>query len=75
MGITQNDDYLLHSIRIRLYPNYLNAEKGKYIARTINEKSLSIEDVCKVMQTRGGFMGNYEDLLHNIHAYYEEAAY
>jgi hypothetical protein len=53
----------------------LPGAKGKFLARTINEKSISIEDVCNVLRTRGGFKDKFEDLLINIQEYNEEAAY
>jgi hypothetical protein len=75
MGITENVSYLLHPTRVKLYNNYLPGIPGKFIARTLNYKSISIEDVCNALRTRGGFKGDYEDLVHNIHKYYEETAY
>jgi hypothetical protein len=75
MGITEDVSYLLHRIRVRLHRNYLNGVQGKYVARTVNEKVLSIEDVCNALRTRGGFRGRYEDLLFNLCEYYEEMAY
>ena len=66
---------LLHRIRIKLYPNYLPNVEGSYIARTNNEKTLTIEDVCTAMKTRGGFTGSYETLLENVRQYYDEVAY
>jgi hypothetical protein len=56
-------DLILHRIRIRLYPNYLPKTAGAYIARTNNQKTLSIEEVCSIMKTRGGFAGDYGDLV------------
>ncbi|MDR0497631.1 MAG: DUF4469 domain-containing protein [Treponema sp.] len=66
---------VLHRIRIKLYPNYFQNAKGSYIARTNNEKTLSIEDVCTALKTRGGFTGNYEDMLEYIRQYNDEIAY
>jgi len=65
----------LHKIRVNLYPSYLPDVEGTYIARTENESSLSIEQVCAALKERGGFTGNYEDLLENVHRFFKEAAY
>ncbi|MDR0496430.1 MAG: DUF4469 domain-containing protein [Treponema sp.] len=66
---------VLHRIRIKLYPNYLQNSPGTFIARTNNEKTLSIEDVCTALKTRGGFIGNYEDMLEYVRQYNDEIAY
>ena len=64
-----------HHIRVKLYPNYLKNVEGAYIARTNNDASLSIEQVCAALKNRGGFTGNYEDLVDYVRKYYDEAAY
>ena len=73
--LTNNNDMIFHRIRVKLYPNYLNSVEGAYIARTDNDKSLSIEDICRIMKTRSGFSGNYEDLLEHVRQYYDEVVY
>jgi len=65
----------LHKIRVNLYPSYLPDVEGAYVARTENEASLSIEQVCAALKERGGFTGNYEDLLENVHRFFRETAY
>jgi hypothetical protein len=75
MTIKNGIDDVLHRIRIKLYQNYCPKIPGAYIARTYNEDSLSIEQVCATLKNRGGFNGSYDDLLVNIHKYYEEVAY
>jgi len=70
-----NVNSVLHRIRIKLYPNYLPAVDGKYIARTDNEASLSIQQVCAAMKERGGFTGNYGDLMENVNKFLDESAY
>ena len=75
MSTLNNLSIILHRIRIKLYPNYLPKVEGSYIARTNNEKTLTIEDVCTAMKTRGGFTGSYETLLENVRQYYDEVAY
>ena len=68
-------DMVFHHIRVKLYPNYLKNVEGAYIARTDNDKSLTMEDICKILKTRGGFSGNYEDLIDYVRQYYNEVAY
>ena len=76
MSITNKDfDDKLHRIKIRLYRNYLPNKGGKYLARTAHEDVLSIEDVCSMMKTRGGFKGDYSVLLDNIKCFLKETAY
>jgi hypothetical protein len=58
-----------------LYPNYLQNVEGTYIARTNNERTLTIENICKIMKTRAGFTGKYEDLLDYVHQFNDEVAY
>ena len=48
---------VMHSIGIKLYPNYLPGYEETYIARTVNDASLSIDDVCTSLTKRGGFTG------------------
>jgi hypothetical protein len=75
MAVLQTLNPILHRIRVKLYPNYLKHGEGAYIARTDNEKTLSVEDVCIALKTRGGFSGSFEDLLDYIRQYDEEVAY
>jgi len=75
MPVINNVNEKLHKIRVKLYPNYLPKVEGKYLARTNNEASLSIEDVCAALKNRGGFTGKYETLIENVKQYFDEAAY
>jgi hypothetical protein len=75
MAALQDLNPILHRIRVKLYPNYLKTAEGAYITRTDTEKTLSVEDVCTALKTRGGFTGNYEDLLEYVRQYYEEVSY
>jgi hypothetical protein len=75
MAIIDKIDEVLHHIRVKLYPNYLPKVEGAYIARTDNEATLSIEEVCAALKNRGGFTGNYNDLVEHIHQFFNEAAY
>jgi hypothetical protein len=75
MALINQVHEVLHRIRVKLYPSYLPHTEGTYIARTDNEASLSIEDVCAALKTRGGFTGSYEDLVEYVHQFFDEAAY
>ncbi|MDR0722642.1 MAG: DUF4469 domain-containing protein [Treponema sp.] len=66
---------MLHRIRVKLYPNYLPHVAGGCIARKDNEASLSIEEVCGALKNRGGFTGNYHDLVEYVKQFFDEAAY
>lgn len=66
---------ILHKIRVKLYPNYLPKTEGAYIARTDNEATLSLEDVCAALKNRGGFQGKFDELVNNIHQFFNELAY
>ena len=66
---------ILHRIRVKLYPNPFPKGEGTYIARTNNEKTLTIQDVCMAMKTRGGYAGRIDTLLENVRQYYDEVAY
>ena len=75
MGVIRNYTGALHRIRAKLYHNYLPATKGTYVARTDDEASLTIEKICETMKDRGGYAGNYGELVENIRRFLEECAY
>ncbi|MDR3333768.1 MAG: DUF4469 domain-containing protein [Treponema sp.] len=75
MAIINNVNEVLHRIRVHLYPNYLPGVQGAYIARTDNEASLGIEEVCAALKNRGGFTGNYDDLVEHVRQFFDETAY
>jgi hypothetical protein len=75
MALINNIIAVLHRIRVKLYPNYLTTVEGKYIARTNNEASLTIEDICAALKNRGGFTGNYSDLVEHVKQFFDELAY
>jgi hypothetical protein len=75
MAIINNVNEVLHRIRVKLYPNYLPKVEGAYIARTDNEASLSIEEVCAALKNRGGFTGNYDDMVEHVRLFLDETAY
>jgi hypothetical protein len=66
---------ILHKIKVKLYPNYLPGAEGAYIARTDNEATLSVEDVCTALKNRGGYQGKYDILVDNVNQYLNEMAY
>jgi hypothetical protein len=75
MAVINNVTEVLHRIRAKLYPNYLHGIDGAFIARTDDEASLSIEQVCAALKNRGGFTGNYQDLVEYVRQFFDEAAY
>ena len=75
MAIINNINEVLHRIRVKLYPNYLPGVDGQYIARTDNEAFLTVEQVCAALKNRGGFTGNYEDLIYYTRQFQDECAY
>jgi hypothetical protein len=75
MAIINNVTEVLHRIRAKLYPNYLHGVDGAYIARTDDEASLSIEQICAAMKNRGGYTGSYEDAVEHVKQFFDEAAY
>lgn len=68
-------DEILHHVYVRLYPNYFVNIEGAYIARTNSEASLSIEKICAALKNRGGFTGNYDDLVEYVKQFFDEMAY
>ena len=65
---------VLHWIRAKLYPNYLG-KGGPYLARSKADAPLSIEDICAAAKTRGGFTGQYDDLVKHTHIFVNEMLY
>jgi hypothetical protein len=53
----------MHSIRCKLYPNYLPATGGPFIARTDSEAALSIEQICAAIKNSGELKGSYPELV------------
>ena len=66
---------VLHRIRARLYPNVLDTVEGNFIARTDDETSLRVEEICSSMKERAGFTGQYDEAVEVIHQYLNEAMY
>jgi predicted Rdx family selenoprotein len=65
----------MHKMRAKLYPSYLPGTEGKYIARTSNEATVSIEDICASMKNRGGFDGSYEEAVKTLNHFFKEMMY
>ena len=64
----------MHKMRAKLYPSYLPGTEG-YIARTTNEASVTIEDICASMKNRGGFDGSYEESVKTLKHFLKEMMY
>jgi len=64
-----------YKIRSVLHPNYLPGTEGTFQARTVNEASLSVKQVCSFLFNRGGFEGDYDKLVDNVQQYFEEVVY
>ena len=75
MSIINDIKEVLHKIRVKLYPNYLPNVEGAYIARTDSEASLNVDKVCAALKNRGGYGGDYEDLVEGIKQFFDEAVY
>jgi hypothetical protein len=72
MAVINSVSEVLHRIRVKLYPNDIPNTEGAYIARTDNEASLSVEDVCAALKNRGGFTGNYNDMVEYVRQFFDE---
>ena len=75
MNLTYGTKPVMHRIRVKLYPNYLPGYESTFIARTDSEAVLDIEQVCAAYRDRGGFTGNFDDLVRHVKGYLKEAAY
>jgi hypothetical protein len=65
----------LHRVKIVLYPNTLPRVEGAYTAKTANEASLTVEEVCMALKERGGYAGSYEVLVDAVKKFLNEMAY
>lgn len=75
MSAINDTDEVLHRIRVKLYPSNLPGSKGAYSARTVNEAELTVEEVAAALVKRGGFTGNYHDLVMYVREFLSETAY
>jgi len=66
---------VLHRIRVKLYPNYFQHVEGAYIARTDNEATLDVKQVCSAAISRGGVECDLDDFMEYVEKYNEEVAY
>ena len=65
----------MHRMRARLYPNYLPGGEGTYIARTVNEAYVTIEEIVAAMINRGGYEGDAREALNTIYHFLMEMLY
>ncbi|GHU82646.1 hypothetical protein FACS189468_7060 [Spirochaetia bacterium] len=75
MAIIDEINEVLHKVEVKLYPNYLGKGEGAFVARAKAEAPLSIEEVCAAAKNRGGFTGQYEDLVEHARIFINETAY
>jgi hypothetical protein len=75
MAVINEITEVLHKIEAKLYPNYLGKGEGAYVARAKAEAPLSITDVCAAAKNRGGFSGQYEDLVEHATIFINELVY
>jgi hypothetical protein len=75
MAVMNEVTEVLHKIEAKLYHNYLGKGEGAYVARSKAEAPLSIEDICASAKNRGGFTGQYEDLVEHTHVFVNEMVY
>ena len=75
MAVITEITEVLHKIEAKLYPNYLGKGEGAYVARAKAEAPLSIPDVCAAAKNRGGFSGQYEDLVEHAAIFINEVVY
>jgi hypothetical protein len=75
MSLLYGVSQVMHRVKLKLYPNYLPGGEGTFLARTDSEATISVEQNCAAMRDRGGFKGDFDDLVHNIKAFFDEAAY
>ncbi|MDR0637300.1 MAG: DUF4469 domain-containing protein [Spirochaetaceae bacterium] len=52
-----------HNTDVFTYESHLKGSEGLFIARTKNDKTLTLKDVCVSAKERGGFTGSLEDLI------------
>jgi hypothetical protein len=65
----------VHKIRVKLHPSFLPKTEGTFMARTVNEASLTIDEICDSLVNRGGFTGNHDDLRSHSRLFIEEVIY
>ena len=66
MAVISDVTKVLHRIRARLYPNYLHGIDGAFLARTDDEASLSIEQVCAALKPLRDLASHIEVLIEGV---------
>jgi hypothetical protein len=66
---------ILHKVKANLYPNLLTEDPNDYVARVISERTLNVNDVCKVAVSRGGAATTAEAMEHNVNLFLKEMGY
>jgi hypothetical protein len=74
MNLIYGVQQVMHRIRVKLYPNYLPVGEA-FLARTDSEASLNIEQVCAALRERGGYKGDFSQLVDHVQKFFGEAAY
>jgi hypothetical protein len=66
-----------HRLRANLQEAYLPEvlKKGKYFAKTVNERTLGDRDICTLMLERGGYNGNINEMMGFLDHYHYEVGY
>jgi hypothetical protein len=64
-----------HKIKAQLYDNVLTENPNDFIARVISEKSLTIRDIARSAQSRGGANVSAEAMEHAVNLFLKEMAY
>ena len=75
MSVLDDAEQVLHRIRVKLYPGHLPGKEGELYARTINERTLTFEEVCVAVKERGGYTGSLDDLKEHIAIFLREVAH
>jgi len=63
MSLLYGVSQVMHRIKVKLYPNYLPGGDGTFLARTNSEAALSIPQICAALCERGGYKGDFDDLV------------
>jgi hypothetical protein len=75
MSVIDDDEQVLHKIRVKLYPNNLPGKEGELVARTVNERTLLFEEVCVAAKERGGYTGSLDDLKEHLAIFLRETVH
>jgi len=72
MGLVYGVSARQHSIRVKLYPNYLPKYEGTFLARTDSEAPITLDETCASVIDRRRFEGTHDTLLTAAKALIEE---